>query len=82
MVYCNNYPMALKVLSQNGITGALVRTMVFAQRYTGAVDFANLGRARYILERTNAFVDPNEADTAGIRLMLPKPEILSDAPQD
>ena len=54
--------MALKALSQNGITGALVRTMDFAQRYTAAVD-------------------PNEADTAGIRLMLPKPEILSDAPQ-
>lgn len=75
-VYRNNYLMALKALSQNGITGALVRTMDFAQRYTAAVDFAELDRARLILDRTNAFADPNEADAAGIRLMLPKAEIL------
>ena len=31
-VYRNNYLIALKALSQNGITGALVRTMDFAQR--------------------------------------------------
>ena len=77
-VYRNNYLMALKALSQNGITGALVRTMDFAQRYTAAVDFAELDRARFILDRTHAFVDPNEADTAGIRLMLPGAEIVAD----
>jgi hypothetical protein len=80
-VYRNNYLMALKALSQNGITGALVRTMDFAQRYTAAVDFAELDRARFILDRTHAFTDPNEADTTGIRLMLPTPEILTDATQ-
>jgi hypothetical protein len=78
-VYRNNYLMALKALSQNGITGALVRTMDFAQRYTAAVDFAELDRARFILDRTHAFADPNEADAAGVRLMLPAPEILTDA---
>ena len=77
-VYRNNYLMALKALSQNGITGALVRTMDFAQRYTAAVDFAELDRARIILDRTHAFADPNEADAAGVRLMLPTPEILTD----
>jgi hypothetical protein len=75
-VYRNNYLMALKAPSQNGITGALVRTIDFAQRYTAAVDFADLDRARFILDRTNAFADPNEADAAGIRLLLPTPEIL------
>jgi hypothetical protein len=80
-VYRNNYLMALKALSQNGITGALVRTMDFAQRYTAAVDFAELGRARLILDRTNAFADPNEADSAGIRLIMPKPEFLGDNPR-
>jgi hypothetical protein len=75
-VYRNNYLMALKALSQNGITGALVRTMDFAQRYTAAVDFAELERARLILDRTHAFDDPNEADAAGVRLTLPAPEIL------
>ncbi len=78
-VYRNNYLMALKALSQNGITGALVRTMDFAQRYTAAVDFAELEGARLILDRTHAFVDPNEADTAGIRLTMPTPDIFTEA---
>ena len=73
-VYRNNYLMALKALSQNGITGALVRTLDFAQRYTAAVDFADVEKARAILERTHAFDDPNEADAAGIGLVVPSPQ--------
>jgi len=78
-VYRNNYLMALKALSQNGITGALVRMLDFAQRYTAAVDFADLQRARFILERTHAFTDPNEADAHGILLSMPTPDIVADA---
>ena len=78
-IYRNNYLMALKALSQNGITGAIVRTMDFAQRYTAAVDFTELERARFILDRTHAFTDPNEADAAGVRSLLPTAEILADA---
>ena len=59
----------------------LVRTLDFAQCYTAAVDFATLDRARFILDRTHAFADPNEADAYGIRLMLPTPDILAEAPQ-
>ena len=81
-VYRNNYLMALKALSQNGNTGALVRTLDFAQRYTAAVDFSELDRARFILHRTHAFADPNEADAAGVRLVLPTPEILADSVSD
>jgi hypothetical protein len=80
-VYRNNYLTALKALSQNGVTGALVRVMDFAQRYTAAIDFSDLERARSILERTNAFADPTEADAAGIRLVLPTPEVVADAPE-
>ena len=40
-VFRNDYIMALKALSQNGITGAFIRTMDFAQRYTAAVDSAD-----------------------------------------
>ena len=76
-VYRNNYLAALKALSQNGITGALLRAMDFAHRYTAAVDFTDLNRARFMLDRTHAFADPNEADTAGIRLVLPSSEILA-----
>jgi len=77
-VYRNNYLMALKALSQNGITGAVVRMLDFAQRYTAAVDFGHLRRARRILERTHAFDDPNEADARGVSLILPTPEIIAD----
>jgi len=76
-VYRNNYLMALKALSQNSITGALVRVMDFAQRYTATIDFSDFDRARAILERTHAFADPNEADAAGIRLVLPTPEVFA-----
>lgn len=80
-VYRNNYLMALKALSQNGITGALVRMLDFAHRYTASVDFADLDKACFILERTHAFVDPKEADANGIRLILPTAETLADAPR-
>jgi hypothetical protein len=30
-----------------------------------------------MLDKTHAFDDPNEADAAGIRLVLPTPEILA-----
>ena len=75
-VFRNNYLMALKALSQNRITGAIIRTLDFAQRYTAAVDFSDLNRARLILYPTNAFVDPNEADAAGTRLLLPTPDMF------
>jgi hypothetical protein len=70
-VYRNNYILALKALSHNAGTGALVRVIDFAQRYTAAVDFSDLDRARSILERTNAFADSNEAEAAGVRLIMP-----------
>jgi prophage maintenance system killer protein len=79
-VYRNNYLMALKAFSHNRVTGALARVMDFAQRYTAAVDFSEFDRARSILERTHAFADANEADAAGIRLVLPTPEVVTDAP--
>jgi hypothetical protein len=55
---------------------AIVRVVVFAQRYTAAIDFSDLEKARGVLERTNAFRDANEADAAGVRLMLPSPDLV------
>jgi len=81
-VYRNNYLMAVKALSQNGVTGALVRVIDFAQKYTAAVDFSDLDRARLVLDRTHAFADPNEADAAGVRLRLPTPDVVADVPQN
>jgi hypothetical protein len=72
--------MALKALSQNRVTGALVRVMDFAQRYTAAIDFSEFNWARAILGKTHAFTDPNEAEAAGVRLVLPTSEMMADVP--
>lgn len=78
-IYRNNYLVTLKALSQSGIAAPLPRMLDFAHRYTAAVDFAELDRARRILERTNAFADPNEAEASGVRLQLPTPDVIADA---
>jgi len=70
-IFRNNYLAALKALSQNRLPGAIVRTLDFAQRYTAGVDFSEVNLARQILVRTHAFMDPNEAEADGIRLVLP-----------
>ena len=70
-VYRNNYLTALRALTANSRPDALVRTLDFAQRYTGAIDFSEFERAQQMLEVTHAFADPVAADAAGIRLMLP-----------
>jgi fido (protein-threonine AMPylation protein) len=71
LVYRNNYLMALRALTVNRRTDALVSTLDFAQRYTAAIDFSDFDQARDTLRRTNAFADPAEADHAGVRLVLP-----------
>lgn len=76
-IYRNNYLIALKALSQNGIAGPLLRTMDFAQRYTAAVNFSDREDARRTLEDTYAFMDPNEAEHSGTRLTIPSPELLA-----
>jgi Fic family protein len=71
-VYRNNYLMGLRVMSTNRRPEALIRTLDFAQRYTAAIDFTTFDGAVAMLERTNAFRDPAEADAAGVRLVLPE----------
>lgn len=78
-VYRNNYLMALRALSVNGRADALIRTLDFAQRYTASLDYSSFERARAVLEQTNAFHDPAEADAAGIRLTLPEPAPPAEA---
>ena len=71
-VYRNNYLSALKVLSQNSITDAIIKTLSFAQKYTNSIDWNNFDVAMEMLTKTNAFVDPGYADVQGIRLTLAK----------
>jgi fido (protein-threonine AMPylation protein) len=75
-VYRNNYLMGLRALSVNGRVDALIATLDFAQRYTAAIDYSSFEGARVTLEQTNAFRDPAEADAAGVRLLLPEPQLL------
>lgn len=69
-VYRNNYLSSLKALTHSGLTAPLVRTLDFAQKYTRSLDWSDFEEARRQLTVTNAFLDPNEADEAGMRLSL------------
>jgi len=70
-VYRNNYLAALKAASHNSNFDSLIATLSFAQRYTARIDFSSRASAEAALARTNALRDPNEADAAGIRLLMP-----------
>jgi len=78
-VFRNNYLMALKAMTHNKHPEPLIRTLDFAQRYTGRVAWSDKDISYKILEKTNAFIDPNEADLKGIRLILPDDMLLAEA---
>jgi fido (protein-threonine AMPylation protein) len=71
-VYRDDYITALKALSQSGRSTPLVQVLDFAQRYTCAIQWDDINTARANLQATHAFLDANEADDKGIRLVLPK----------
>lgn len=70
-IFRNNYIAALKGASHNTNFGGLAATLKFAQRYTARIDFTTRQSAEADLVRTNALRDPNDADDAGVRLMMP-----------
>ena len=69
-IYRSNYLSSLKALTHSGLTEPLIRTLDFAQKYTKSLDWNSFEEARRQLTKTNAFMDPNEADEKGIRLKL------------
>lgn len=76
-VYRNNYLSALRALSHRGIPEPFIRTLDFAQKYTLSLNFSDYQKTCLYLQKTNAFLDPNEADSAGLRLILPPVDIES-----
>jgi hypothetical protein len=70
-VYRNDYLSALRAGTHNSSFDPLIATLLFAQRYTARIDFTDRATAEADLERTNAFRDANEAEAAGVRLVLP-----------
>jgi fido (protein-threonine AMPylation protein) len=71
IIYRNNYLSALRALTNSGYTEALIKTLDFAQKYTNSIDWSDFKKATDILKKTNAFLNPNEADENAIRLKLP-----------
>jgi fido (protein-threonine AMPylation protein) len=70
-IYRNNYLAALRALINLGHTEALLKTLDFAQKYTHSISWADFQKATDILEKTNAFMNPNEADERAVSLVLP-----------
>ncbi len=71
-IYRNNYISALKALSQSGKSTPIVQVLDFAQRYTASIRWEDFDQAQEDLQLTHAFLDANEAEERGIRLILPK----------
>lgn len=69
-VYRNNYLSSLKALSQNATPEPLIRTLDFAQKWTGAVDWKDVKFTQKVLQDCNAFLNPATADQEGVRLRL------------
>jgi len=70
-VYRLNYLAALKGATHNGVFQALIATMRFAWRWTARIDFSSRETAEHDLARTNALRDPAEAESYGVRLVMP-----------
>ena len=62
----------LKALSQSGKSTPFIQALDFAQRYTRSIRWEDFEIARADLQATNAFMDANEAEDKGLRLVLPK----------
>lgn len=71
-VFRNNYVSTLKALSQTGKSSPIVQVLEFAQRYTTSIRWEDFDTARAELQATHAFMDANEAEDKGIRLILPQ----------
>ena len=69
-IFRSNYLSALKAHSNVNNPTTLVRTLDFAQRWVFALPWGDLNQTRSVLDRSNAFMDPVEADDRGIRLTL------------
>ena len=70
-VFRNNYIAALKALSRGGAPRPLIRVLAHAQRWTSAAPWRSVEETRRALESYNAFLDPDEADAEGLRLLMP-----------
>jgi len=69
-IFRTNYLSALKAMSLNQNPSPLLRTLDFAQKWVASIEWGELSATQAELARTNAFMDPAEADDAGVRLRI------------
>jgi hypothetical protein len=67
----NDYLRALRRLSRQDRPDLLVAYLDRVRRWTTRMDWSTLPGARRLLDRTNAFVDANEAEDRGLHLLDP-----------
>jgi Fic/DOC family len=73
-VYRNNYLAGLTGFSNRAGRGeSLVAILDHAQKWTAAIDWSTYAGADEMLERCNAYLDPDLADATGQRLRFPGP---------
>ncbi len=71
LIVRNDYLNGLRRLSREGDPRLLVRVLANAWRWSAQVDFSSVEAARPTMERTNALIDPADAERAGKYLILP-----------
>jgi len=69
-VYRGNYLSALKALTQTGAPDPLIRTLDFAQKWTGSIAWGDLQNTQKQLEQSNAFIEASVAEERGIKLKI------------
>lgn len=67
----NDYLRALRRLSRQDHPDLLIAYLDRVRRWTARMDWSTLTRSRQLLEQTNAFVDPNDAEDRGLHLLDP-----------
>ena len=73
-VYRPDYVAAQRALSVHGEATPVVRMLDFAQSWTLAINWTTVVETEERLQRTNAFLTEQQADTAATRLRIPSPE--------
>jgi hypothetical protein len=71
--YRENYLGGLRALSRGADPRPLIKILDFAQRFAAEIDWSDQRVAQRMLEESNAFVLPEEAEETGARLLLPNP---------
>lgn len=71
-IYRNNYLSALRALTNSGNVEAILKVLDFAQKYTNMINWEDFNDATKILDETHAFMDANQAEEEGLRLVLPR----------